>query len=216
MKTIYLFSGFGADRRVFQNLDLSGFQPVYVDWLTPRPLESLESYIFRLAAYYRIPKQGALVLGLSFGGLCISELAKYYDFEKIVLISAVKNKFEIPTVFKLAKLFSVYKLLPTGSSGLLAKKALEWAFGLKSDAEKKLFEAIIQDTDSTFFDWAVDKIIHWDNTQNPVNCLQIHGDKDRIFPISHVDCDIRIKDAGHFMIYNRAKELSFPIRNFLL
>ncbi|MDM1048159.1 alpha/beta hydrolase [Sphingobacterium hotanense] len=215
MKTIYLFSGLGADYRVFSNLDLSGFQPVHIEWLKPRASESLESYLFRLAEYHQIPKQGALVLGVSFGGLCISELAKYYDFEKMILVSSVKNKFEIPAFIKLARLFSLYKLMPRKPSGMMARKAIHWAFGVKTKEEGALLDVIIQDTDPDFLKWATNQIMHWESVYSPTNCLHIHGEKDRIFPINNVVWDIKIKDGGHFMIYNRGKEISFPIRNFI-
>jgi len=215
MDSIYVFSGLGADRRVFEKLDLSGFQIVYVDWLKPRPAEALESYVFRLAEYYQIPKQGAIVLGVSFGGMCIAELSKYYDFKKTILISSAKTKDELPKVLGVSKFLSLHKLLPEGANSKAASNVLYWLFGLKTEAEKLLLNSILKDTDPDFQKWAVDKIVHWENTHIPVNCLHIHGDKDRLIPIQNVDYTIRIKGGGHFMVWNKASELSFPIRNFL-
>lgn len=216
MENIYLFSGLGADRRVFANLDLSGFQVIYVDWLKPRPAEALESYVFRLAEHYQIPKQGANVLGVSFGGMCIAELAKYYDFKKTILISSAKTKDELPKLLGISKLLSLHKLLPDAATSSTSLKVLSWLFGAKSDEDKNLLQAILKDTDPDFQRWAVDKVVHWENTQTPANCLHIHGDKDHLLPIQYVDYSIRIKGGGHFMVWNKAAELSFPIRNFLL
>ncbi len=216
MDTIYVFSGLGADRRVFSKIDFSGFQVVYIDWLKPRPSEALESYVFRLAEHYHIPKQGAIVLGVSFGGMCIAELSKYYDFKKTVLISSAKTKDELPKVLGVSKFLSLHKLLPDGNGKYTPHILLHWIFGVKTDDEKKLLDDIIKTTDPDFQKWAVDKIVNWTNTHVPVNCLHIHGDKDRLIPIQNVDYTIRIKGAGHFMIWNKAAELSFHIRNFLI
>lgn len=216
MEKIYIFSGLGADRRVFGRLDLSGFEPVYMDWLIPRTSEALESYVFRLAEHYSLPKEGALVLGVSFGGMCISELSKYYDFKKTVLISSAKTKDELPKFLGLSKLLSLHKLLPESAGSKTSMKVLNWLFGAKSDSDKELLASVIMDTDPAFQRWAVDKIIHWENVHVPVNCLHIHGDKDHLLPIQYVDYSIRIKGGGHFMVWNKASELSFPIRNFLL
>jgi pimeloyl-ACP methyl ester carboxylesterase len=215
MDTIYVFSGLGADRRVFEKLDLSGLQVIYIDWLKPRPSEAFESYVFRLADHYQIPKQGALVMGVSFGGMCIVELAKYYDFKKTILISSAKTKDELPKVLGVSKLLSLHKLLPEGANSKTAAKVLHWLFGAKTEEEKRMLDAILKDSDPDFQKWAVDKIVNWENSAVPVNCLHIHGDKDRLIPIQYVDYTIRIKGGGHMMVWNKAAELSYPIRNFL-
>jgi hypothetical protein len=41
MKKVYFISGLGADSRVFSFLDLSYFEPVFLDWLPPQKKESL-------------------------------------------------------------------------------------------------------------------------------------------------------------------------------
>jgi len=216
METIYLFSGLGADHRVFAHLDLSGFEVKHVHWLKPRPAEALESYVFRLAAHHQIPKQGASVLGLSFGGICISELAKYYDFNKTILISSAKTKDELPQVLSFSKLFSIHKKIPSPSRFKWANPLIYWFFGVKTEQEKQLLREIMADADPDFEQWAIEKIVHWENRQVPKNCLHIHGDSDRLIPIHQVDYSIRIKGAGHFMVWNKAAEISFHIRNFLL
>jgi hypothetical protein len=45
---IYLFSGLGADERVFQHLDISGHEHVFVKWVIPKTDETIESYAARL------------------------------------------------------------------------------------------------------------------------------------------------------------------------
>ena len=92
---------------------------------------------------------------------------------------------------------------------------MHWLFGAKTEEEKRMLDAILKDSDPDFQKWAVDKIVNWENTAVPVNCLQIHGDKDRLIPIQYVDYTIRVKGGGHLMVWNKAAELSYPIRNFL-
>jgi len=35
MKAVYIFSGLGADERVLQEIDLSGYQVIFVQWIPP-------------------------------------------------------------------------------------------------------------------------------------------------------------------------------------
>ena len=215
MQRIYAFSGLGADERVFGKLDLSGFELVHISWIAPRRHEDLESYVLRLAEHHRIPRQGAYVIGVSFGGICISQLAHYYDFAKIVLVSSAKTKDELP------KLYTWTKFLPMdGPLSFLSRQkaniATNWLFGATDEEEKALLAAVIGDSDPTFTKWAIDAIRQWENIRVPENCLHIHGDQDRIIPIHNVDYSIRIRGGGHLMIWTKAAEISFPIRNFLL
>lgn len=101
MKKIFIFSGLGADKRVFSKLNLKEFEVVHIEWLPSIKNENLSNYVNRLAEYYQIPASGANVLGISFGGMCIVELAKTYDFNKIVLISTAISSSNLPAYHKI-------------------------------------------------------------------------------------------------------------------
>ncbi|TJZ50874.1 alpha/beta hydrolase [Sphingobacterium olei] len=214
-KQVFAFSGLGADKRVFQQLDFSDMEVIHIKWLQPREEEYLGSYVHRLAEHYHIPKHGATVIGLSFGGICVSELAKTYDFEKIVLLSSAKTKMELPKSYALTSLLSLHKLIP--ETQLTKPNALlDWLFGVSSTHDRETLADIIQDTDVKFLKWAIHRIANWKNTVVPTSCLHIHGDKDRIIPIRNVDYSIKIKGGGHFMTLNKAEEISFHVRNYIL
>ena len=67
MKHLFLFSGLGADHRVFQFLDLSGFKVTYIKWLEPLARETMQQYAARLTA--QIDVERPVLVGLSFGGM---------------------------------------------------------------------------------------------------------------------------------------------------
>jgi hypothetical protein len=94
MKHIYLISGLGADERVFKHLDLSGYKATYIQWLKPEKHESITSYAERLCGQITTTKP--ILIGLSFGGIMAVEIAKCIDTEKIILISSIKTRKEIP------------------------------------------------------------------------------------------------------------------------
>jgi len=215
MDTLYVFTGLGADKRIFSKLDLSDLHVQFIEWLSPTFEESLESYILRLATHNQIPKHGALVLGLSFGGICVSELAKFYDFGKTILLSSAKTSDELPQILGISNYISLEKIMKKNTLTKIPTKIVSWLFGLKNQQEKELFFSMLDATDTDFMDWAVVQFTHWQNKHIPVNCLHIHGDKDRLIPIQNVDYTVRIKGGGHFMVYSNAAEISYIIRNFL-
>ena len=63
--------------------------------------------------------------------------------------------------------------------------------------------------------WAVDQALNWKNDWQPPEIYHIHGDNDNMFPIKKIKADFTLKDAGHFMIMNRAAEVSTYINSIL-
>ncbi|MGB4775107.1 MAG: alpha/beta hydrolase, partial [Daejeonella sp.] len=109
MNDIYIFSGLGADERVFQTLDFSGLKVTFIHWLTPHKAETIEVYAKRLTSQITINKP--VLIGLSFGGIMAVEVAKQINTEKIILIASAKIRQEIPFYYRFAGKLSLHKLI---------------------------------------------------------------------------------------------------------
>jgi pimeloyl-ACP methyl ester carboxylesterase len=205
-KNVYCISGLGADRRVFNKLKLQGYQPVHLDWLSPQKRENLTDYAKRLAA--KISEEQPILIGLSFGGIVAIEIAKHISVRQIILISSVKTRAEIPFYFRLFRTLPLHRLIPFKSLLWIAYRLLDWFFSLETLEERKLLKAILKDTDAQFLKWAIDRLIFWQNETIADNICHLHGRCDRIFPLAYVKPNIIIEKGGHFMIFNRANEIS--------
>ncbi len=208
-KIIYIFSGLGADERVFQRLDFSGFSTTYIKWIVPQDNETIEHYSTRLLD--QITTKKPTLIGLSFGGILAIEIAKQIETEKVVLIASVKTKKEIPLYYRLAGQLGLHKLIPTAflkSSTFLTN----WFFGTGSKFEKQLLKQILMDTNPVYLKWAIEKVVKWRNQKETINIFHIHGTADRILPLKFVKCNAIIKDGGHFMTLNKADEINNILR----
>jgi len=87
-----------------------------------------------------------------------------------------------------------------------------WFFGTKKD---ELLSYILDDVDVPFTKWAVTQIMSWDNQEPAKNALKISGASDRVLPPKKDDNTVIIKNAGHFMVADRAHEISELIKNRL-
>ncbi len=212
MKKIYILSGLGADKRVFKFIDFTGYDIIFIEWILPENNETIENYAFRLTAQIKTEKP--ILIGLSFGGIMATEIAKHIKTEKIILIASAKTKKEIPFYYKIIGFFKLNKFLPTN---VLKKPNFisNWFFGITTQNDKKLLAEILCDTNAIFLTWAIDKIINWKNTIQHENIKHIHGTSDRILPIKFVNADIKILKGGHFMTINKPKELTQTIKNEL-
>ena len=61
----------------------------------------------------RVIHKNPILIGVSFGGVLVQEMAKYIDYKKIIIISSVKSNEELPKHMKLAQLTNAHRLLPT-------------------------------------------------------------------------------------------------------
>lgn len=209
-KELYLLSGLGADRRVFDFLDLRGFNLIHIDWIKPFENEKIESYALRLL--HQIKSARPTLIGVSFGGIIAIEIAKLIETNKLILLSSATTKADIPLRYRLAGNFWMNKLIPAP----LYRKAnfvVYWLFGVKKKKEKELLKAIMDDADNDFVDWATNKIANWDNEQLLPNLITIHGTADRILPLRKADHVVH--HGGHLMVVSKAEEVSRILRKVL-
>lgn len=208
-KEVYIFSGLGADERVFQRLDLSCFSVKFVNWLIPEKNDTIENYATKLLD--QITTKKPILIGLSFGGIMAIEVSKQIEVEKVIIISSVKSKYEIPFYYRLAGKARLHKILPFQ---LLKKSNFvsNWFFGAKTTFDKQLLKKILGDTDIVFLKWAIDKIVRWSNITEIKSVYHIHGTNDNILPIFFINCNMIIRYGGHLMILNKAEEINPILR----
>jgi pimeloyl-ACP methyl ester carboxylesterase len=210
MKDIYLLSGLGADKSVFEFLDLKGFRTHAIEWEEPGKEETVPEYATRLLSQIKTKKP--ILLGVSFGGILAIEIGKQIETEKIIIISSIKCKTDLPAPMRVAGFLKVNKLIPpealTKPNGVLF-----WFFGVESDHDKNLLSDIVKRTDPSFIEWGIGSVATWQNDICPDNLVHIHGTADRIFPIQ--EPDYAIEGGGHFMIVNRCQEVSSILKKVL-
>ncbi len=208
MKNIYIFTGLGADERVFHKINFANYNAIHIKWITPLQNESIEAYALRLTE--QITTNNPILVGLSFGGMMAVEVAKHIATEKIVLISSSKNKNEIPFYYKLAGKIKLHKIIRARFL-VKANKITNKVFSVRTSEDKKIISSMMGASDVNFLNWAIDKIVNLKNEVVHKNLIHIHGTADRILPMAFVKADIVIKGGTHLMIMNRADEVQQKI-----
>jgi pimeloyl-ACP methyl ester carboxylesterase len=211
-KNIYVFSGLGADERMFSNINFCNHSVTYIRWILPDKNEPIENYVKRLLV--QIPTEQPILIGLSFGGMIAIEVAKQIKTEKVILIASAKTKVEIPFYYRWMGGVGLNHILPT-SILKHSNFVINWLFGAKANSEKQLLKSILSETDPTFLMWAIDKIVSWKNITSVNNVFHIHGTSDRILPFRFVTCDYIIKNGNHFMTQSKAGEVSKVMKEIL-
>lgn len=212
MQNVYFISGLGANEKAFSFLDLSFCNPVFIQWIEPQQNETLEHYAIRLSVQIKEPN--ATIVGLSFGGMLATEIAKRNPEFKVIIISSNKVYKEFPKLLKIGKYFPAYKWLPNKAmkkSGTIST----WILGAKGREQRVIQKQIIQETDPVFIKWAISAIMHWQNTIIPKNVVHIHGTADKLLPYRFVKADYTIDGGEHLMIMDKPDQISTLLKQLI-
>ncbi|EMJ96706.1 YqiA/YcfP family alpha/beta fold hydrolase [Leptospira alstonii] len=213
MKRLYLISGLGADERAFKNLDFGKNDLKYISWIDPQANEEVSNYCKRLSE--QISKaEDIILIGVSFGGIIAIELSKIVSVKKVIIISSIKSKMEMPKIYQFISILGIIKIVPAFIYKIYTP-ILSYLFGINSDEDKKLLKDFIKSTNAKFMKWALSTILKWNNRQVSDKITHIHGDKDKLFPIGLIRNALIIKNGGHFMILNKSGEISFKLKELL-
>ena len=207
MLNVYCIPGMGVDERLFRNLKLDHCVIHHIKWKTPLKNESLSKYSLRLAEQIDTSKPFALI-GVSFGGMCCTEIAKELHPVKTFLVSSSKSRSELPQKLKIWGKIPLYKSL---SDATYKKGALFFKkqFGVRTQEQSEKFEEMLSTAPKDYFKGAVHCILTWANKEVPENIVHIHGTKDQVLPhLKVVNCNYSIEKGTHFMIINRAEEIN--------
>ena len=110
---VYFVPGMAAGSEIFRNIKLPEKYEIHIlEWLIPENKESLKAYAKRMAS--RIKEENSILIGVSFGGVVVQEMSFFLKLKKLIIISSVKSRNELPRRMKFASLTKAYKLIPTG------------------------------------------------------------------------------------------------------
>ncbi len=191
----------GADEKAFDHIHLAGYELVYLPWLTPQRGEAIQDYAARMCL--AIKEDKPVLMGLSFGGMIGIEMAKLIDTHKIILISSIHSKKQMPRWMRVAGKLKINRLIPMRPYKIL-ESIQNRRMGVTTKAERELVNNYRKNTSQVYIDWAINEILNWKNEWQPPGLYHIHGDADKIFPIQKLTPTHTVKAAGHLMIFNRA------------
>lgn len=193
--------GMAASNLIFEHIKLPAerMECYFLEWLIPETKESISHYAKRLCG--QVKHENPVLIGVSFGGMIVQEMAVHIKTRKVIVISSIKHEDEMPRRMHFARLTKVHKLLPTGlvnNIELLTKYAL----GVTVKSRLELYKVYLSVRDKRYLSWAIDKIVTWKHPEN-VKVTHIQGENDRVFPIKNMKDCIAVKGGTHVMILNR-------------
>ena len=212
---VYLMPGMAADSAIFENVILpqDHFEVHLLEWEIPEADESLESYAKRMIAH--VKHENVVLIGVSFGGVIVQEMAKFLDLKRLIIISSVKCTNELPPRMKFASKTGLFKIIPTSLASYV-EYFEKFAFGKFLKQRAKLYKQYISITDKVYLDWAIKNMVNWKCEKPDEKVIHIHGDKDEVFPVKNIENAIIVKGGTHIMIIKRYKWFNENLPSLIL
>ncbi|MGY0392760.1 alpha/beta hydrolase [Bizionia sp. KMM 8389] len=199
---VYLMPGMAANPTIFEYIKLpeNQFKIHWLEWLIPETNETLQAYALRLTK--EIKHDQVVLIGVSFGGVIVQEMSKLINLKRLIIISSIKSKNEMPTRMKFMRATKAYKVLPTslvGNMDLIAK----YAFGETITKRVALYKKFLSVTDTRYLNWAIKEMVTWEQDEPLKDVIHIHGDADTVFPYKYINNCIPVESGTHVMILNK-------------
>lgn len=212
---VYFVPGLAASPLIFERINLpeKEFICKIIEWKMPKNKETIQEYAKRMAS--DVTEEDVVLIGVSFGGVMVQEMARFLKVKKLIIISSVKNNKEFPRRMKIAKTTKAYKLIPTQLFENIEALS-KFSFGSIIKQRIKLYEKFLSVRSKEYLDWAIEAIILWDRDYTDPKVIHIHGDDDEVFPIKYISNPIVIKGGTHIMILNKYKWLNENLPKIIL
>lgn len=212
---VYFMPGLAASSLIFERIELpeKQFEIHLLDWELPLINESLSAYAERMSKL--ITEPNPVLIGVSFGGVLVQEMAQFLKPKKVIIISSVKTNLEVPLRMKFAKSTKAYKLLPTSwlhNVELLAK----YSFGNAIKRRLKLYEKYLSMREKVYLDWAIEQMLLWNRTEVDKNIIHIHGTLDEVFPAKNINDYIAVTGGTHIMILSKFRWINENLPKIIL
>ena len=207
--------GMAANCDIFENikLDDSKYTLHFIEWLQPEKNESLERYSNRIAL--QIKEENPVLIGVSFGGIIVQEVAKIIATEKVIIISSVKDPSEFPARIHWAKKWKLYRFFPTSYITLIENVTKKIVSSKKIHQRIDMYQKYLSVRSKNYLDWAFKNIILWEN-KNPVqNVYHLHGTKDHIFPHKRIKNAEFLENGTHVMVLINARWINKKLLEIL-
>ena len=100
---VYFMPGMAASSSIFERIKLpeEQFEMHFLEWVLPENKETLLDYAKRMAQ--NIKHENVVLIGVSFGGILVQEMAQFVSARKVIIISSVKSNKELPSRMKIAR-----------------------------------------------------------------------------------------------------------------
>lgn len=150
------------------------------------------------------------IVANSMGGIMTMELVKHIHPGKIILVSSVKCREEMPWLLRQLQYSNLHKLLP--GKAFIAGVQYGSRFIKEISQTPGVRDTVIQmakNNPPDFLYWCVNAIAKWHGKNDyRKDIIHIHGTKDAMFPYRNIRNAVPVLNGTHNMLLTRKEEIT--------
>ncbi len=205
----YFIGGIATDQRLFQHQLQHIPHSVYLPFPVPTPGDTMEQYVLKFLPAIDTTRPFNIVAN-SMGGMMTMELLKHLHPEKVILISSVKCRAEMPWRLRQLRYSNLHRLLPGKAFiagvhyGSFLLREINNIPGLR-----EMVVAMARSNSPAFLSWCVHAIVNWPgSSDHRKDIIHIHGTRDRMFPYHNITHAVPVAGGSHNMLLTRKEEIT--------
>ncbi len=213
---IYLIPGQAYTRDIYGRIDLSGSNYEFIDWIEPKQKESFKNYAMRMAVGID-DNEDIILIGHSLGGLLALEISTFKNISKVILLSSMKSRNEMPFMLRLVKPLGLYVFISRWFGIHTVKYWGKYHDFVTAD-DHELFKKMTACHSNRYLRWSFKHLSGWQTPRINVNTKIVHiqGTKDKTFPLKKIQKPvIPVENGSHIMVYKQAEAVSGILRSIL-
>lgn len=200
---VYLIPGLAANSNIFHLIRLdSRFETHALSWIPPKPEEPISSYAKRMCKFVKHPNP--VLLGVSFGGILAQEMSKVISCRKVIIVSSIRTRKELPIHMRITRKTKAYRFFPMHWVNNL-EDFVSFAFGPAARKRMDLNKKYLSVRDPAYLSWSLNAFFQWEQKKPLPNVTHIHGVYDLVFPTLYLRDYIPVPKGTHVMILLRAR-----------
>jgi pimeloyl-ACP methyl ester carboxylesterase len=213
--TVYLIPGHGSDYRVWQRLDLSGFDTVHLDYpILPERGERMVEYAERLLTRVDTTQPFAL-MGISLGGMLAVEMAQRSQPEAVIILSSARGRFDLPWLYQMQRYLPLQHVFPGEFLKQITIRLQPW-YEPEVKVNQALCVDMLRQKDPRLFLRGIHMIIRWQRCTLDPSIIHLHGDRDRTLPLRAVEPPVIVlPGVTHMMTLFAAEQVDAIVRPLL-
>lgn len=211
---IYIVPGLACTNAMFAKLQSSDdFRFLPVEWVQSKHHEEFANYCTRLLD--QIDHSSPFIIsGVSFGSLVAREMNRQLGRDETIMISGFVHVREICQPFRtLLRLRCLHALLSRIAIHRISPAfIINFFFSIDDRETAHVLRKMLKAAPPCLLVWSIEQVARYDSiaisAHSHEKLIRIHGSSDRVITCPTDASSHIIEDAGHFMIYSHALEVT--------
>lgn len=207
--TTYFIGGIATDKQLYDYPLQKIPHSVYLPFPKHDRNDTIATYCLKFLPLIDTSRPYNIIAN-SMGGIMTMELIKHIYPGKVILVSSVKCREEMPWWLRQLQYSNLHKLLP----GKAFITAIQYGSRFIKEINQipGARDTVIQmakNNPPDFLYWCINAIVNWNGKKDyRKDIIHIHGTKDAMFPYRNIKNAIPVWEGTHNMLLTRKEEIT--------